>query len=133
MTGSHLDMPIQVLIADSQIQVRRALRLLLEQQPGLTLAEAAADAQTLLALLKQGCPDLTLLDWELPGADLADLILDLRKTCPDLYVIALGGQPDVEQADLAATGANVFVSKADPPERLLAAVQDFAHQKNARK
>ncbi len=126
-------MPIQVLIADSQIQVRRALRLLFEQQPGLALAGAAADAQALLAQLKQCCPDLTLLDWELPGADLADLILDLRKTCPDLYVIALGGQPDVDQADLIATGANTFVSKADPPERLLDAIQNFAHQKNARK
>ena len=126
-------MIIQVLIADGQIQVRRALRLLLEQQPGLALAGAVADAQALLALLEQCCPDLALLDWELPGADLADLILELRKTCPDLYVIALGGQPDVDQADLIAAGANTFVSKADPPERLLAAIQDFAHQKNARK
>ena len=66
----------------------------------------------------------------LPGADLADLMLDLRKTCPDF---ALGGQPDVDPADLIATGADTFVSQADPPERLLAAIQDFAHQKNARK
>jgi DNA-binding NarL/FixJ family response regulator len=124
---------IKVLVADSQIQVRRALRLLLEQQPGLELVGAAADAPALLALLEEGCPDLALLDWELPGADLAHLVLELREACPDLYVIALGGQPDVEPADLVATGANVFVSKADPPERLLAAIQAFAHQKDVRK
>jgi DNA-binding NarL/FixJ family response regulator len=124
---------IKVLIADGQIQVRRALRLLLEQQSGLALAGTASDAPALLALLEEGCPDLALLDWELSGADLADLVLELRETCPDLYVIALGGQPDVDQADLIATGANVFASKADPPERLLAAIQDFAHQKDTRK
>jgi DNA-binding NarL/FixJ family response regulator len=126
-------MQIHVLIADGQTKVRLALRLLLEQQPELVVAGAASDAQAILTLLEQSCPDLALLDWELPGADLADLILDLRKTCPDLYVIALGGGPDVEQADMLAAGANAFVSKADPPERLLDAIQNFAHQKNTRK
>ena len=76
-----------VLIADSQIQVRRALRLLLEQQPDLTLAGAVADAQGLLALLEGRCPDLALLDWELPGLRTDDRLSTLRTLCPRLKVI----------------------------------------------
>jgi DNA-binding NarL/FixJ family response regulator len=36
-------------------------------------------------------------------------------------VIALSGRPEARQAALAA-GANDFVSKSDPPDRLLAAI-----------
>ena len=102
ITGPHLEMSIQVLIADSQIRVRRALRLLLEQQPGLALVGAAADAQALLALLKQCCPDLVLLDWELSGILANDLTVGLHSLRRPPAVVAFGECSETRNSALAA-------------------------------
>jgi DNA-binding NarL/FixJ family response regulator len=110
-----------ILIADDQPQVRRALRLLLEQELGATVVGEAAAAKTLLAQVATGCPDLVLMDWGLPGIAAPNLLEALREDCPALAVIVLSGQPEAEQDALRA-GADAFVSKADPPERLLAAI-----------
>ena len=118
---------MRVLLADSQSRVRSALRLLLEQQPSLHLLGEAVDATGLLDWAKAACPELVILDWELPGLNAGSLLPALRELCPHLAVIALSGRPESRQAALDA-GANTFVSKGDPPERLLAAVNDFCNR-----
>jgi DNA-binding NarL/FixJ family response regulator len=115
----------QILIADDQPKVRQALRLLLEQELALETVDEAAKAETLLAQVSSGCPELVLLDWGLPGIAAVDLLVALRQSCPDLTIIVLSGQPEVEENALRA-GADAFVSKTDPPERLLAAVRSAA-------
>jgi DNA-binding NarL/FixJ family response regulator len=114
---------MQVLLADDQPSVRFALRVLLERQPHLKVVGAAVNVDDLLDQVKATCPDLVLLSWELPGL-VADAPLGtLRRNFPDLTVIVLSGRPKVRRAALGA-GADAFVSKADPPERLLAAISD---------
>jgi DNA-binding NarL/FixJ family response regulator len=83
----------------------------------------AVGAVDVLAQVEAGCPDLVLLCWELPGLARDDLLSALRRVCPDLRVIALSGRPEARRVALDA-GADAFVSKADPPERLLAAIND---------
>jgi DNA-binding NarL/FixJ family response regulator len=122
---------VRVLIADDQPQVRSALRLLLGQEPGVTVVGEAEDAEQALKLATGRQPDLVLLDWELPGRPAADasagtgqrLLPALRARRPCLKVVALSGRPEARRAALAA-GADAFVSKGDPPEQLLAALDD---------
>ena len=114
---------MRVLLADDQTRVRSALRLLLEQEPGLSVVGEAAEAEDLLAQVEATQPDLVLLDWELPGLRTDDWLSVIRALCPQLKVIALSGQPEARRAALSA-GADAFVSKGEPPERLLAAVED---------
>jgi len=95
---------------------------LLERQRGLTVVGEAVDAHDLLAQIETTCPDLVLLDWELPGMAAPQLLSALRATCPGLSVIALSGRPEARRAALAA-GASALVSKVDPPDRLLAAIR----------
>jgi DNA-binding NarL/FixJ family response regulator len=111
-----------ILIADDQPQVRRALRLLLEQQSGESVIGEAAEAEVLLAQAAVDCPNLVLLDWGLPSMEAEELMIALRQICTKVAVIVLSGQPEVEEEALAA-GADAFVSKADPPEKLLAAIR----------
>ena len=112
---------MRVLIADDQPRVRSALRLLLEQQPEANVVEAVANAQELLNHLVNCCPDVLLLDWELPVLTPEKLLSTLHTLCPDLFTIVLDSKPQTRQVALGA-GANEFVSKNDPPERLLAAI-----------
>lgn len=114
---------MRILLADDQPKVRFALRVLLERQPGLKVVGEAVDAENLLVRAEATHPDLVLLGWELPGLAAVDSLSALRKICPELFVIALSGRPEARRAALAA-GADAFVSKTDPPERLLAAIKD---------
>jgi DNA-binding NarL/FixJ family response regulator len=119
---------VRILLADDQSRVRLALRTLLERQSGVQVVGEAAHSAVLLSQVQAACPDLVLLDWNLPHSTAEELLPALRELCPGLPVIALSGQPEVRQAALAA-GVNAFVSKADPPERLLAALRSARRAK----
>ncbi len=116
------DERIRILIADDQPQVRSALRLLLIHERDVTVVGEAGDAEQLLELVVELQPDLVLLDWELPGQDICTTLAGLQAARPGLAVIALSGRPEARRTALAA-GANAFVSKGDPPERLLTELQ----------
>ncbi|MCD4739462.1 MAG: response regulator transcription factor [Anaerolineae bacterium] len=121
---------MRVLLADDQAKVRSALRLVLEQQPGVSILGEAVDITGLLDWVKAACPDLVLLDWELPGLETAGLLPTLRELCPCLAVIALSGRPEARQTALDA-GVDAFVSKGDPPEQLLATVNNCCRRQRA--
>lgn len=111
---------MQVILADDQAKVRSALRLVLEEQSGVKVIGEAVDATGLLDWVRATSPDLVLLDWELPGIH-SGLVATLHQLCPQLKIIALSGRPQAGRAALDA-GVDAFVSKGDPPERLLAAM-----------
>jgi DNA-binding NarL/FixJ family response regulator len=119
---------MQILLADDEPKVRSALRLLLGQHEGLSVVGEAAEAAELLDRLQASRPDLLLLDWELTGQQGGDLLTAVRGCCPTLSVIALSGRPEARRAALAA-GVDAFVSKGDPPERLLATLDGYRRQR----
>lgn len=110
---------MRILIADGQERVRYALQVLLAQQPGLQVAGEASNGKELIAQAGTAGADLVLVDWELPGLAEAGGLPALRCTWPGLQVVVLSSRPGARRAAQAA-GADAFVSKGDPPERLLA-------------
>lgn len=114
---------MRILIADSQPKVRRALQVLLEQAGEVQIVGEAADAASLLARILTTEAELVLLDGNLPGLTMAELLSVLRRAFPEVRVIALSTRPEAGPAALAA-GAVDFVSKSDPAERLLAAIEE---------
>jgi DNA-binding NarL/FixJ family response regulator len=117
------DKRMRVLIADDQPQVRSALRVLLMQEPDIAIVGEAKDVEQTLEQIAGQQPDLVLFDWELPGQNGDSALVALRAVQPGLAVIALSGRSEARRAALAA-GADAFVSKGDPPERLLAVVDE---------
>ncbi len=118
---------MRILLADNQPKVRFALRVLLKRQSGLQVVGEAIDAQDLLEQTAQLSPDLILLGWELPGSSTADLLPSLRCVCPSLLIIALSGRLEARQIALDC-GADAFISKSDPPDRLLAAIKAYCKE-----
>lgn len=116
---------MRVLLADDQAWLRSALRLLLEQEADVEVIAEAGEARSLLSKTKRTRPHLVLLDWELPGMHVGgghELLAALRNLSPNVSVIVLSGRPEANTSALDA-GADFFVSKADPPESLLAALR----------
>ena len=116
---------LNILIGDGQHRVRFGLHLLLEQQPGWRITGEAEDAQALLDAICLGCPDLVLLDWELPGMPPEELLRVIRQLCPHLWIVFMSGKNELRQAALHA-GADIFAYKADPPEKLLGVIRELA-------
>ena len=116
---------LNILIGDDQPRVRFGLRLLLEQQPGWRVAGEAEDAQALLEQIRYGCPDLVLLDWELPGMPAQELLTEIRGQCPHLWIVFMSGKDELRHTALQA-GADIFAYKADPPDKLLGLMRELA-------
>jgi DNA-binding NarL/FixJ family response regulator len=112
------DRPTRILVADNDARIRSALQTLLGQEPEQLAIHETADLDGLARQVKDFQPDLVLLDWELPGRPAAALLLMLHNLTYHPRVIVLSTRPESEQDALAA-GADAFVSKSDPPERLL--------------
>jgi DNA-binding NarL/FixJ family response regulator len=115
---------MRVLIADGQAKLRFALRILLQQQPGLQVVGAAADASELLCLARSAGADLAIVAWDLPGLKPGELVRALRKLCPEIYIVILSERQERDAWRMAlATGADAFASKANPPARLMAVIE----------
>jgi DNA-binding NarL/FixJ family response regulator len=112
---------MRVLVADSQSRVRFALGVLLRRYPEAEVVGEAVDAVALLDQVRGACPDVVLLGWELPGLAEAGGLAALRQAHPSVAVIGLSARPEAGRAALEA-GVDAFVSKVDPPEKLIAAI-----------
>ena len=99
-----------------------ALRLVLLQQPDIGTVTLVDSADNLLAQVEASSADVVLLDWDRCAANASDSVVLVRRLRPDLAVIALSAGPEARQHALAS-GATGFVSKGDPPERVLEAVR----------
>lgn len=119
---------MRMLLADDQLTVRSALRLLLEQEPGFQVVGEAADATGLLLATEKEA-DLVLLDWELPGLPAGQLLRLLKYERPSLMVVAMSSQPEACSEALAA-GALAFVSKNEPAERVLAVIRSLEERRD---
>jgi DNA-binding NarL/FixJ family response regulator len=60
---------LRVLLADDQAMVRGGFRLILESQPGITVAAEAEDGTRAVALARRLRPDVCLVDIRMPGLD----------------------------------------------------------------
>ncbi|MBN1401943.1 MAG: response regulator transcription factor [Anaerolineae bacterium] len=122
--------PIQVLLADSEESVRSALSLLLSQEPHLRVVGEATTADQLLGQIESIRPDLLLFAWGLPGCPSVALLGQMAQRRPDMRILVLASRPEARAAALQA-GAHAFVSKVDPPERLLGAIRDMIGTRDA--
>lgn len=109
---------MRVAIVESQHHVRSALCYLIETQPGIEVAGAFGSRPDLVVWLLALRPDVVLLDWELPN-HLAEQVLHAARRAPaPPRIVVLSARPEDEPRARAA-GADAFVSKSQPPGRLI--------------
>lgn len=118
-------MKMRILIAGKEPLRRSALRFLLKKARNFEVVGEAADGDELLAEVETKHPDVVLLEWQLPGQPVKDLLAALRAIDSQLTVIVLSGRPELEQI-VRATGAAAFFSLGDPPTCFLATLQSLA-------
>jgi DNA-binding NarL/FixJ family response regulator len=110
--------PCRVLLAESDPDVRTALRLVLARMPGFVLVGQSEDVDALLrdaALLQ---PELIVVDLELRGLRPEDHLAALQRMSHRVATIALSTHDEYRQLALQS-GAAAFVCKGESPRKLL--------------
>jgi DNA-binding NarL/FixJ family response regulator len=118
---------MKIMLADHHPQSLWALKTLLQEQSQFNVIGDSMDAYKLLNLVIENPPDLVLMDSELPGMANAHLINELHKVAPKLIVVMMGGS-NADGGMLIKAGADAFVSKSDPPDKMLKTIQRFENQ-----
>lgn len=88
-----------VLIVDDQDMVRQTLRLALETE-GLDVREAGDGAEA-LQLYRTAPADVVVTDIVMPNKEGIETIFELRRSAPQVKIIAMSGQGTVDFLDMA--------------------------------
>jgi DNA-binding NarL/FixJ family response regulator len=115
---------MRIILALKDTDLRLSIELLLREEPGIIIVGTAIDSQGLLALVEVSCPDLVLLDCELPGDPLPHVIETIQAfKSPPEFILLVGNM--VGKEDYLEAGAHAYLVKGDPPEKLLNTVRQF--------
>jgi DNA-binding NarL/FixJ family response regulator len=115
---------MRIILADPHPQALWALTTTLQEKPEFDIIGEAIDADGLLALVGASPPDLALIDWELPGWSIEDLIAEVHACKPRPIVVMMSTKSERGNMLLKA-GADAFVSKSDQPDWLLETLQKY--------
>ena len=119
-------MSIRVLLADDQAMIRGGLRLILEDQPDITVVGEAADGAEAIALARLLRPDVCLVDIRMPGRDGIEVTRALAGPgVPDPLRVVIVTTFDLDEYVDGAlrAGAVGFLLKGTSPALLVEAVR----------
>jgi DNA-binding NarL/FixJ family response regulator len=116
---------IRVYIADSLPEERSALRLLLLDLKMEVVGESS-NWLTTFDLAPLSKLNMLLVDWNMLPPDSNAAFAALRAACPSPVVIVLISHLDVRQQAALSSGADAFISKSEPPDRVANRLQTAA-------
>jgi DNA-binding NarL/FixJ family response regulator len=114
----------RLVVVDDHALFRRGLIRLLQDISGLRVVGEAGDGETALPVIRDSCPDLVLLDVNMPGKNGVEVLREIRRDLPSLPVLMLTISRD-DDALLGAisAGANGYLLKNAEPETLRAVIE----------
>lgn len=116
---------MRVLIVDDVPAVREALRLLLDDEPGVTVVGEAGDGDDALRLAEALLPDVVVIDLELPhlGGLIATRALAARPRPPRIVAMNVYGAGAAVRRLALESGATAYVEKGASLEEVVAALR----------
>jgi DNA-binding NarL/FixJ family response regulator len=120
------DAPIRVLLADDHRLVRTGFRVILEIEDDIDVVGEASDGKQAVDLARRLCPDVILMDVEMPGMDgLEATRVITAEDGPSVLILTTFDRDEYLFAALQA-GASGFLLKNGTPEALTEAVRVLA-------
>src|SRR5215467_5682665 len=121
----------RILLADDHQLMRSGLRLVIEQQPDLTIVGEAADGREAVALAKSVRPDVAVMDISMPNLNGIEAAHQIIQSQPDIAVIVLSMHTDESYVLRALkAGAKGYLLKDSAEADLIAAVRAVARGKS---
>jgi DNA-binding NarL/FixJ family response regulator len=118
---------MKLLIADDHGIVRGGLRLLLEQQPDMSVVAEAEDGQQALELALSNRPDVCVLDVSMPKLTGLQVAYELHRQVPSISVLMLSMHDDERYLfEALKAGAGGYVLKREADQFLVDAIRAVA-------
>jgi two-component system response regulator NreC len=118
---------ISIVLADDHTVVRRALRLLLEEEPGFEVVAEAEDAEGAIRYLRGHKPSVLILDLNMPGRPSLEAIPEMLEASPRTRIVVLTMQKEPAFARQALQlGVLGYVLKEAAGDELVRAVRKAA-------
>ncbi|HHF7347776.1 MULTISPECIES: two-component system response regulator LetA [Legionella] len=118
---------IKVLIVDDHALVRMGIRRLLEDLPDVDVVADAESGEQALTLVKSHKPDVVLLDMKMPGIDGWEVTRRLKKSNPQVKVIAVTAVcAEPMPTRVLQLGAMGYLTKESGAEEMAAAIRKVA-------
>jgi two-component system, response regulator YesN len=108
---------MRILVVDNQPRARQSMKALLGAWYPAAEVREAADGYEAVQLAEEFQPDVILMDARMPKMSGLEAVRHVKAESRLIKVIILSMYPDLEAEALAA-GAEAFVSKSAPPEKL---------------
>jgi DNA-binding NarL/FixJ family response regulator len=107
--------------------VRQMIGMLLRRlRPASKVVELEKFSELQAALIKNGEPELFVLDLLLPGVKGATAISDVKKMYPEIPLVVLSAMPSGEARDACLeAGADLYIEKSTDTAEISAAIQDI--------
>ena len=120
---------IRILLVDDHAVVREGYRRLLERRADLRVEAEAGSAEEALQILREGQPDLTILDLSLPGMGGIELTQRILQRQPEACILVFSMHRDpLFAAQAIRAGALGYVTKSSSPDVLIQAVYKVARR-----
>jgi DNA-binding NarL/FixJ family response regulator len=116
-------MTYRILLADDHGLFRQALRIALEQTPGMSIVAEAGNGEEVITAARDARPDVICLDTTMPGPSCPETIRQLLEIDPAMKIIAISAHPDLFRvARMIKAGALGYVTKMDIAKQLPPAI-----------
>lgn len=109
---------LSIFIADDNSEIREGLKVLIGQQDNMKVIGEASQAHNLLSTILDVHPNVVLLDWELPGLIIPDIIKLINVISPTTKIISMSCRPE-SAVNSIKTGVFDFINKCNGPCELL--------------
>jgi len=118
---------ISIVLADDHTVVRRALRLLLDEEPGFEVVAEAGDAEEAVRYVRGHKPTVLILDLNMPGRPSLEAIPEILQASPETKIVVLTMQKEPAFARQALQlGVLGYVLKEAADDELVQAVRRAA-------
>lgn len=124
---------MSLYVVDDHPLVRQAIGMLLRRlKPASKVVELEKYSELQAALIKNGEPELFVLDLLLPGVKSASAIQEVKGMYPATPLVVLSAMPSGEARDACLeAGADLYIEKSTDTSEISAAIQDILKMEGA--
>lgn len=118
---------ISVMLVDDHVLVRKGFRLLLQDQPDISVVAEADSGEEACRLFPDHRPEVTVMDLTMPGIGGIEAMRRILGKHPEARILALSAHEDTIHARRALNaGAAGYLSKRSAPEALVSSIRQVA-------
>ena len=119
--------PIKVSIVEDDTTIRETLRSLFSFEEGMEAFTVHSTAEDALMRLGETCPDVVIMDINLPGASGIDCVRQMSQRCNSTQYLMYTVHDDDHRVFAAVkAGANAYILKTSTPDQILDAVRELS-------